>query len=138
MLCLLKYFCLVKHYAMKAHVVVNVFIHEFFTSALIGGEWAVSCLKSFTYMNRTHDSHWIGGWVNPGTSLDDVKREKSCSCQVSQSATLAIQSLCTDCVSCILYVHEEYFVILNIRLMVLHTCIWGEVSTFCIKHGYCF
>jgi hypothetical protein len=50
---------------------VDVQIHIFLTSALAGGEWSASCLGRFT-----PGTHWIGGWVNPGAGLDDMKKRK--------------------------------------------------------------
>jgi hypothetical protein len=35
--------CLTKHHAMKTYLGVEVQFHAFFTSALHGGEWPVSC-----------------------------------------------------------------------------------------------
>jgi hypothetical protein len=43
---------------MEAHWGVDVYIHMFFTSALDG----VS-------------THWIGGWADPGVSVDMEKRK---------------------------------------------------------------
>jgi hypothetical protein len=52
---------------MKTYVVVDVYIHVFLISAIVGGEW--SALRSGCF---TPGDHWIGGWVG----LDDVKRRK--------------------------------------------------------------
>jgi hypothetical protein len=48
----------------------------FFTSALVGGEWAASRLGRFTLEERAPGTHWIGRWVGPRTSLDDVEKRK--------------------------------------------------------------
>jgi hypothetical protein len=56
---------------MKAYGGVDVWIHIFMTSALVGGEWSASHPGRFT-----PDKHWIGGWVGPRTGLDDVERRK--------------------------------------------------------------
>jgi hypothetical protein len=58
---------LIKHYAMKAYGGVDVWIHIFLTSALVGGEWSASRPGRFTF---------IGSWLGPRTSLDDVKKGK--------------------------------------------------------------
>jgi hypothetical protein len=50
--------------------------HTFLTSALVGGEWSASRPGRFTPGKRTHGTHWIGGWVNPRTGLDDVEDRK--------------------------------------------------------------
>jgi hypothetical protein len=62
---------LMKHYAMKAYGGVNVKIHIFLTSALVGCEWSASRPSRFT-----PDTHWIGGWVNPRAGLNDVEKRK--------------------------------------------------------------
>jgi hypothetical protein len=46
------------------------------TSALVGGEWSASRPGHFTPEERTSGTHWIGGWVGPRTSLDDVETRK--------------------------------------------------------------
>jgi hypothetical protein len=50
---------------------MDVEIHIFLTSALVGGEWSASRPGRFT-----PGTHWIGGWVDPGASLDDVENRK--------------------------------------------------------------
>jgi hypothetical protein len=54
---------------------VDVQIHIFFTSALVGGEWSVSRPGRFTPEERTPGTHWVGGWVGPRVSLDVEKRK---------------------------------------------------------------
>jgi hypothetical protein len=56
---------------MKAYVGVDVWIHIVLTSALVGGEWSAS--RPFRFTTGTH---WIGGWVDPRASLDDVEKKK--------------------------------------------------------------
>jgi hypothetical protein len=65
-----------KNYAMKMYGGVDVYIHVFFTSALVGGEWLTSRPCRFTTRERAPDTHWIGGWVGPRASLDDVEKRK--------------------------------------------------------------
>jgi hypothetical protein len=55
---------------MKVYGGVDIYIHIFLTSALVGGEWSASRPSHFT-----PSTHWIGGWVCPRTGLDDVKRK---------------------------------------------------------------
>jgi hypothetical protein len=56
---------------MKAYGGVDMYIHIFLTSALVGGEWSASRLGRFT-----PGTHWIGGFVGPRASLDDVEKWK--------------------------------------------------------------
>jgi hypothetical protein len=51
------------HYAMKAYGGVDVWIHVFLTSALVGGEWSASHPGRFIPGERAPGTHWIGGWV---------------------------------------------------------------------------
>jgi hypothetical protein len=46
---------------MKAYGGVDVYIHIFLTSALIGGEWSASRPGRFTPGERAPFTHWIGG-----------------------------------------------------------------------------
>jgi hypothetical protein len=56
--------------------VVHVRIQVFLNSALLGGELLASCSRRFTAGERAPGSHYIGGWVGPGTGLDGVERGK--------------------------------------------------------------
>jgi hypothetical protein len=55
---------------------VDVYFHIVLTSALVGGEWSASCPCRFTPGGRAPSTHWIGGWVDPRASLDDVEKVK--------------------------------------------------------------
>jgi hypothetical protein len=61
---------------MKAYGGVGVQIHIFLNSALAGGECSASIPGRFTPGERTLSTHWIGGWVDPRTGLDDVEKRK--------------------------------------------------------------
>jgi hypothetical protein len=61
---------------MKAYGGVDVLIHVFLTSALVGDERLVSRRGSFTPGERAPGTHWTGGWVGPRTGLDDVEKRK--------------------------------------------------------------
>jgi hypothetical protein len=65
-----------KHYVMKAYGGVDVLIHIFLASALSGGEWSASLTVRFTPGERAPGTHWIGGWVDPRASLNDVEKRK--------------------------------------------------------------
>jgi hypothetical protein len=56
---------------MKTYGGVDVQIHVFLTSALVGGERLDSRPGRFT-----PGIHWRGSWVGPRTGLDDVERRK--------------------------------------------------------------
>jgi hypothetical protein len=47
-----------------------------FTSALVGGEWSALRPDRFTPGERAPGTHWLGGWVDPRTGLDDVEKRK--------------------------------------------------------------
>jgi hypothetical protein len=59
---------------MKAYGGMDVQIHIFLTSALVGGEWSASRPGRFTPGERVPGTHWIGGWVDPRPGLDDVEK----------------------------------------------------------------
>jgi hypothetical protein len=61
---------------MKAYGGVDVQIHIFLTSALIGGEWPGSHPDFFTPRERAPGIYWIGGWVGPTAGLDDVEERE--------------------------------------------------------------
>jgi hypothetical protein len=61
---------------MKAYGGVDVEIHIFLTSALVGGEWSASRLGRFTSGDRAPGTHWIGGWVDPRAGLDDLEKRE--------------------------------------------------------------
>jgi hypothetical protein len=47
------------HYATKAYGGVDVYTHEFLTSALLGGEWSASHTGHFTSGERAPSTHWM-------------------------------------------------------------------------------
>jgi hypothetical protein len=51
---------------MKAYGGMDVQIHIFLTSELVGGEWSAS----------RPGTHRIGGWVDPRAGLYDVEKRK--------------------------------------------------------------
>jgi hypothetical protein len=61
---------------MKMYGGVDVYIHVFLTSALVGGEWSASHPDCFTLQERAPNAHWAGGWVDPRAGLDDVEKTK--------------------------------------------------------------
>jgi hypothetical protein len=61
---------------MKAYGEVDVWVHAFLTLALVGGEWSASRSGRFTPAERTPGIHWMGDWVGPRTTLDDMEKTK--------------------------------------------------------------
>jgi hypothetical protein len=59
---------------MKVYGEVDTYIHVFLTLALVGGEWSASRPGPFTPRERAPSTHWIGGWVGPRISIDDVEK----------------------------------------------------------------
>jgi hypothetical protein len=55
---------------------MDVKIHVFLITVLIGGESSASRSGRFTPWERASSIHQIGGWVGPRTDLDDVERRK--------------------------------------------------------------
>jgi hypothetical protein len=55
---------------MKAHGGVDLWIHVFLTSALIGGEWSALSTGCFTTGDRAPGTNWVG----PRSGLDDVEK----------------------------------------------------------------
>jgi hypothetical protein len=62
---------------MNTYGEVDVEIHAFLTSALVGDEWSASRPSRFTPWDRVTGTHYIGGWVGPRTGLDDVQKRKN-------------------------------------------------------------
>jgi hypothetical protein len=68
------FLCLTKLCTIKTYGRVDVLIHIFLTSALVGGEWLVSRICRFTSEESVPYTHWIGGWVSPRAGLDYVDK----------------------------------------------------------------
>jgi hypothetical protein len=58
---------------MKAYKGVNVYIHVYLISALVGGEWSASRPCRFNPGERTPG---VRGRVDPGAGLDDMEKLK--------------------------------------------------------------
>jgi hypothetical protein len=61
---------------MKAYGGVDISIHIFLTSVLVGSEWSASRPCCFTPEEDPHHIHWIGVWVDPRAGLDDAEKRK--------------------------------------------------------------
>jgi hypothetical protein len=55
---------------------VDVWIHIFLTSALVGGEWSASRPCRFTPLRKAPGSHCIGSWVDSRVGLENVEKKK--------------------------------------------------------------
>jgi hypothetical protein len=55
---------------------VDVQIHIFLTSTLVGGEWSVSRPGCFIPGERAPGTHLIRRWVGPRADLDDIEKRK--------------------------------------------------------------
>jgi hypothetical protein len=58
---------------MKVYGGVDVYIHIFLTSTLVGGEWSASRPDRFTPGERACGTHCIGGWVGPRADVEKRK-----------------------------------------------------------------
>jgi hypothetical protein len=70
---------------------MDVYIQIFVTSALAGGEWSASRPGRFIPGERVPGIHWIGGWVDTRTGLDDVEKRKFLTLQDSKSDPSVVQ-----------------------------------------------
>jgi hypothetical protein len=59
---------------MKAYGGVDLYIHIFLTSSLVGGEWSASRPGCIIPGERAPGTHWIRGWVDPRACLDDFEK----------------------------------------------------------------
>jgi hypothetical protein len=57
----------------KTYGGVDVEMHVFLTSALVGDEWLASHPCRFNPGERPPGAQWIVGWVGPKTGLDDME-----------------------------------------------------------------
>jgi hypothetical protein len=56
---------------------MEVYLHAFLISALVGFKWSVSRPDRFTTGKEAPDTHWIGGWFGPRVSLDATAERKN-------------------------------------------------------------
>jgi hypothetical protein len=61
---------------MKAYGGVDILIHVFLISVIVGDEWSVSRLGHFNPEEITPVTRWKGGWMGAGTGLEDVEKRK--------------------------------------------------------------
>jgi hypothetical protein len=71
---------------MKTEGGVDVNIHVFLTSAVVGGEWSASHPGRFIPGERAPGTHWIGGWApEPFWTLQGLELLSLCRTACSQS-----------------------------------------------------
>jgi hypothetical protein len=59
---------------MKMSGGVDVQIYVLLNSAQDRGEWSDSRSCRFIRRENSFETHWIGGWVEPRGSLDDMEK----------------------------------------------------------------
>jgi hypothetical protein len=114
---------------METYGGLDVYIHVFLTSALVGGECSASRPGRFTPVEKSHRTHWIGGWAGPGTGMDDVEIRKILPYRDSNhSAVQPVASRYTDCASpaptLLVYKKRNRWTVSNI--CVTHCYKWTE------------
>jgi hypothetical protein len=55
---------------------MDVQIHIFLTSTLVGGQWSTSRPDRYTPGERAAGTHWIGGWADLRAGQDDLEKRK--------------------------------------------------------------
>jgi len=76
--------CLTEHHTMKAYLGSGGIAPCILITAGDRGDWSPSRPCRLTPRERALGTHWIGGWVGPGASLDALGKRKNASpCQDS-------------------------------------------------------
>jgi hypothetical protein len=89
-----------KHHTKKMYGGADIQIHVFLTLALAESEWSASRHGRFIHGGKSPSTNWIGGWVGPRASLDNMRRENSWPYWDSELDPLVIQLIAshyTDC-----------------------------------------
>jgi hypothetical protein len=76
-------------------------------SATFGSEWSASCPSCFTSGEGAPGTHWIGGWVGPRTSLDNMKKKRSYPCWDLYPVTIPTVLSWHSCSICNYKKHER-------------------------------
>jgi hypothetical protein len=104
---------------MKTYGGMDVQIHVFLTSTLVGGECSTSRPGRFTPL-----IHWIGGWVDPRAGLDDMEKWKFLTLpglELNTSVVQPVASRYTDCAIPTLIKDKGYMSLENMK------CIEGSI-----------
>jgi hypothetical protein len=70
---------------MKTYGGMDVWIHVFLTSALVGGEWSAQRPR-----RKSRITNWKGGWVRPRTGVDAVEKRIILHCWESNPGCSAL------------------------------------------------
>jgi hypothetical protein len=86
-------------------------------STLVGAEWSASCPGHFILKERTPNTHWLGDWMDPRTSLNYVEAKL-----LGFPLVFANNDLMTDSVMTFLHIYySKYMIHASIPLkMLLH------------------
>jgi hypothetical protein len=101
----IKLFACLTNYALRHKGVwgVDVQIHIFLTSVLVGGEWSASRPCHFNPGERVPGTNWIGGWVDPKPDWTTWRRENSWSYRNSSSDPSVVQLVASRNIYCNIY-----------------------------------
>jgi hypothetical protein len=85
---------LTKHCVMKAYWVMEIQIHVFLTSALVGGEWSASRPWRINPGETVRVTHWTGDWMDlrAGLALPELELQPLGRPASSQSSHLSESS----------------------------------------------
>jgi hypothetical protein len=82
----------------------EIYIEVFLTSAIVGGQLLASSSGRFIPGEGDHNTHWIGGWVDPRGGLDDVERRKFFTLSDIEHRPLGHQTVASRYTKCAIYV----------------------------------
>jgi hypothetical protein len=91
-------------------------MHVILTSALVGGEWSTSRPGCFTPEERAPGTHWIGGWVSPKASLNDVEKRKFLTLPGLELNPLVVQPIASCSTDCTIQALTIWYNLSNIYL----------------------
>jgi hypothetical protein len=111
-------------------------MHVLLTSAVVGGEWSASCHRCFIPGEGASLTHWIGGWVDPRASLDDVEKWKFLTLQRLElwpvSLPVHSQSLWRALINYLIH-HKKHCN--RSRKFISQNCKGSVIVTFCLQAG---
>jgi hypothetical protein len=66
----------IEHHATKMYGETELQRHQIWPQYLIGMSGQFHAPAALPLRKEKHYIHWIGGWVDPGVGLDDVKKRR--------------------------------------------------------------